>query len=189
MSVELPHPNQFETVATPEIETRSTRVQYDFDSLVARNGMVFAFVDYLFDDSTENSDLYGAVGTSMRPVHEDEVERRREQYKDPNESPLRHVYEESEATQSWKDWIEGELRANGIDLLFNQSFLYKYGDVVREQCDEEALMNPDKIGAIECIDNSRMFTDLNGDHSKVYDEELLRIVKEVEESGLYALDL
>lgn len=189
MSVELPHPENFDTVEQPEINLHSTRVEYTFEALVARNGMRFAFVQYLFDDSTENEDLFGAVGHVMRPVHHDEVERQVERFKDASTSPLYHVYEDSDVAQSWEQWIESELAAEGIDLLFDQGHRRKYGDRVIEQCDKESLLNPDDIEAIECINAGRVFRNLNGNYSNVYDSELLRVVEEVEDSGLYALEL
>jgi hypothetical protein len=189
MPVELPHPENFDTVEQPEIKLHSTRVEYNFDALVARNGMRFAFVEYLFDDSTDNKDLFGAVGHVLRPVHHDEVERTMERYKNKSQSPLYHVYEESEVAQPWSQWIESELAAEGIDLLFDQSHRYKYGSVVEEQCDKESLINPNDIEAIECVRGGRVFSNLNGNASKVYDEELMRIVEKVEDSGLYALEL
>jgi len=189
MPVELPHPENFDTVEQPEVQLQSTRVEYNFDALVARNGMRFAFVEYLFDDSTDNEDLFGAVGHVLRPVHHDEVERTIERYKNKSESPLYQDYADSGVAQSWSQWIENELAAEGIDLLFNQSHSRKYGSVVEEQCDKEALMNPNNIEAIEWVRGGRVFSNLSGNVSKVYDEELMQIVEEVEDSGLYALEL
>ena len=186
MSATIPHPTDFDTDTEPTTNHSGSRIEYNFDCLLAREGMEFTFVDYIFEGENEFS---GAVGTTMVPMHEDEFERRLAEYKDPEYSPLRHIYEEIDPQLTWGEWIESELSADGINSIVDTSYSHKYGEVVKSRCEEYELMEAENIRAIECIGGGRMFNSKDRDFTAVYDEELLRIVQDVEESGLYELEV
>jgi len=76
----------------------SNGTELHFDALVARSGNEFVFLDRVFDSDPQNesdlSGLSGAVGTSMVPIRESELRRRREEHKDPEWSPIAHIWSE-----------------------------------------------------------------------------------------------
>jgi len=182
MRVEMTHPEDFETEATPEINADENRFEYEFNSLMGRCGRTFVFVDYLFEKRP--SGLHGAVGTGMRPVHVDEAKRLKEEYLDRETSPLFHRYEELNTVQSWDDWISSQFEYEGYRLIYDQSYDHKYGQLVREQTVADEIMEADEIELVECVGGGRMFSDCERDFDVLYDSELLRLVQETEASGL-----
>jgi hypothetical protein len=182
MSVIYTHPDEFETETTPEMTRDGSRIQYNFDALVARNNRSYLFLDYVF--ATDN--LHGAVGTEMVPVHEDEIERRMEQLQDKEWSRLAHIYNEQDRAQSWSDWISGQINREGHRLVVDESYCHKYGATVRERAATEGVMQSSDIEVVECLGGGRMF-DQQNDFDEVYDSTLLDVIKTAEEHGLGAL--
>ncbi len=180
MSATLPHPDEFGTDSKPELTVEGSRVQYDFDTLVARDGTTIVFLDYLFDT---NSGLSGAVGKQMRPVHEDEANRLEKKYRDQDVSPLQYRYKNEDTSLSWSDWIDNEFELRGNNVVFDTSYEDKYGDVVERLAAAENLIERDKIKLVECRGGGRMF-DNDNSFDVIYDEELLRLIEDVEEYGL-----
>jgi hypothetical protein len=180
MSATLPHPDEFTTNTKPELTVEGSRVQYEFNSLVARNGTEFVFLDYLFDTESK---LSGAVGKKMRPVHENEAKRLKKRYKNKEKSPAQYQYKKEDTSLSWSDWIDNEFELRGNSVIFDTSFENKYGDVVEQMTAFENIMPMDKIALVECLGGSRMF-DGNISFDVIYDEELLRLIEDVEERGL-----
>lgn len=185
MSIQYIHPKQFTTTTEPKLDIDENRIQYNFDELLGRKGRTYAFVDYLFEKRP--SGLHGAVGTRMRPVHEDEATKREEAYRNYDESPLAYIYDEQDPIQSWSDWIESEFAYDGLEVMYDTSYEFKYGKVVREVAAAEGVMEASEIALVECVGGGRMFTEVDGKYDKVYDEELLRLVKEAEENGVSEL--
>lgn len=182
MPVSLTHPDEFETNVTPELTTEGDRIQYDFNSLMARAGREFLFVDYLFE--MRDSSLKGAVGTTMAPVHVDEAERMKEKYCNAEVSPLYHIFEELETTRSWDDWIESQFALDGYRVIYDNSYEMRYGEDVEFHVSESGMIEKDDIELIECLGGGRMFNSKDRSFDSVYDEELLRLVNLAEENGL-----
>jgi len=184
-TIEYDHPREFRTQVEPTLNADPNRVQYNFDSLLARKNRTYYFVDYLFEKRP--SGLHGAVGTRMSPVFREEAERMEERYRDPEESPLYHVYEETDPAQGWDAWIDNQFRLDGLKVIYDSSYHYKYGAIVEEKTHEEMDVERQDIAFVECIGGGRMFDDRDKTFDAVYDQELLRLVKEAEDNGLGGL--
>lgn len=182
MTVEYAHPNDFSTVQEPTLNADENRVQYDFDSLLGRRDRTYVFVDYLFEKRP--SGLHGAVGTRMSPVHVDEAERQEERYRDYEDSPVRYLYEEIDPVQSWDQWIESQFQHEGLRIIYDNSYEYKYGEVVKDKAKKELGISEKDIAIVECTGGGRMFNEVKRDFDVVYDDELFRLVKQAEESGI-----
>lgn len=182
-SATYPHPDQFSTETEPTLDADENRIQYDFDALMSRRRDVFVFVDYLFEDRGTGS-LCGAVGTRMRPVHEEEAERQEAIYRDYDESPVAYLYDEQDPTVSWDEWIGSWFRREGLRVIYDPSYQIKYGDIVKDRAHEEGLFDKQDIVFVECIGGGRMFNEVDHDYEQVYDCELQRLVEEAEENGL-----
>lgn len=184
MSAAYPHPNQFETTVRPAVTADDDRVEYQFDALVGRRKNTFEFVDYIFETRVSGR-LNGAVGTTMIPIHVDEAARRRIQYRDQDQSPVALIYQQAETSQSWSEWIDAQFRRYGDTVIYDNSFEHEYGEVVVEQAASDGLMDAGDIAFVECIGGGRIFDGLDSDsYSRVYDDELLRLIEEAETDGL-----
>lgn len=178
------------------IKPKGDGYQIDVNRLVARDGNTFIFVDYLFD----TGDLFGATGTRMVPISEDEHKRRLEEYKDPEWSPLHHIYQEQVENgldKSWSDWIDEQFRVEGEDrMLYDPSYRYDSeqtpdGMYYPEGEDTDTYMSMVETASdyelgfeaysVECIGGGRMFGD--NDYEQVYDSDLLETVMVVENEG------
>jgi len=182
MSVQYTHPDNFSTETKPTFDADSNRVEYKFNSILGRIGREFIFVDKLFEKRP--SGIHGAVGTRMRPVHEKEAERKKEQYMDEEKSPIKFIYEETNTVQSWKQWIETQFTFDGLKVIYDTSYSYKYGEPTKNKTDEEGIMNKNNIAIVECTGGGRLFNTIEQNFDSIYDEELHRLVKETEENGL-----
>lgn len=183
-AISYAHPTEFETVEQPTLDVDDDRIQYDFDTLVARRGRTYIFLDYLFE--SRNSNLHGAVGTRMMPVHEDSFSRRKERLFDKGRSPLRHIYEEQDVAQHWEEWIEAQYRATGPRLLYDSAYPH-YWEPVKERAEKEGVMERGEIAVVECVGGGRLLNEIQQDHDEVYDDELWRLIKRTEYSGVSAL--
>lgn len=158
-------------------------IQIDMDTLLARDGRTFIFVDYLFD----SDNLYGVTGTRMVPVTEEEVDRRMEQLHDPEWSHLHHIYQEQVENgldESWSSWIDRQIDLEGgIKLVLDFSYAGKYGETVKDKEESETGERP---AYVECTGGGRMFdSDMQeSDFDVVYDKALFELVKQVEATGL-----
>lgn len=157
---------------------RDGRRQWNFNKLVTRDGRTFKFLDYVFDSGS----LHGATGTSMVPITEAQMEERRENYRDPEHSPLRRFFDNDVSNgmteKPWDEWIEDELTREGDRLLYDPSHEAQYGDVVREHATRELGMHD--IVAVECIGGGRCFTP-DTSYEVIYDQEALAAAWDAEE--------
>lgn len=155
-----------------------------FDELVARDShRTYIFLDYLFTSSS--SDLAGATGTRMVPVSEEEFEERKEKFYDPEWSPIRHIYDEENTTESWEEWINDIPEWEIEEMVLDPSYQSKFGPVVVEKAGEEFDMDIDEW-LVECIGGGRMFGTEN-EYEHVYREDLLELIEFVEAHGLQPL--
>jgi len=164
-------------------------VELHFNTLVAKKNGEYLFLNRVFDsDLTDSDSLSGAVGTTMCPIHEEELQRRKEEYKDPEWSPLAHIWEEQNDrnpenhVDEFVEWVESEMKY-GNPLVYDPSYSYEYGDTVRAMCEWS-----DEIGdngyAIECIGSGRMFNSAFGEYDTVYRPDLLMLARYVENNGI-----
>jgi len=180
MATQYAHPSDFCTETEPRFDVDDTRVQYDFDALMARRGRTFVFIDYLFEKRP--SGLHGAVGSRMAPVHQDEVDRQTQQYKDPDVSPLYYLYEEMDPVQSWDKWIQSQFDHEGPRVIYDMSYCHKYGDTVEKWASRELGMHD--VALVECVGGGRMFNEVDNEFDTIYDQELLRLAQDAEENGV-----
>lgn len=141
----------------------------------------YVFVDDIF---VHSDGLFGVTGDKAVPVSEDEFERRVDEWKDPEWSPLHHMYVEQVQNgldQSWSEWIERQehdIYHSVIDSAPGWIF-----DEVMERENGE----PYDVEHIGC---GRIF---GGDHSpdfaEVYDEALLNLVQGIESGDMSADDV
>lgn len=175
--------SKFLTKTEPKIRNSEGKIQYDFNALLARRNVEFQFVDYLF--ASKQSDLCGAVGTTMRAVSPEEVEETEARYRDRDESPLDYIFEEQNPDKSWEEWIDTWFKRDGYRMMFDLSYAGKYGPVVKERVAEITEFDFGEVELVECVGGGRMFNRTNrDDYDEVYDHELFRLVKEAETNGL-----
>jgi len=190
-----------ETVVESFVESVSDSVEYQigeqkengvtlqFNTLIAKRGGEYLFLDRVFDHDVSDPDsLSGAVGTSMVPIHEDDLQRRRDEYKDPEWSPLAHIWEEQNGCDPenhpdrFSSYVENEMKY-GDPLVYDPSYSYQYGDTVREKCEWG-----DEIGdnghAVECIGGGRMFNRAFDNYDTIYRPDLLMLARYVENNGI-----
>lgn len=166
------------------IDVSENRTEWYYNELIARRERdTFVFLDSVFLSEGAQT-IGGAKGSRMVPVTEEEMDRRRENYKDPEHSPMRHVYDDISPTESWETWIGEQLRVEGDRLLYDPSYEHKFGDAVREACaDDDDLPDPDDIVAVECIGGGRMFAEVENSYDVVYSQEHLAIARDAEEGS------
>lgn len=179
-------------MADPEsIDRNDRRTEWHYNELIARDGQTFVFLDSVFLDEG-NAPIFGAKGSCMVPVTQDEMGRRREEMRDPEWSSMHHIYMkqvEDGLDQSWSDWIDEQLSREGDRLLYDPSYEAKYGEAVRERCEkEDDLPDPSDVAVVECIGGGRMFYDVEREFDAVYDQELLAIAAGAED-GIMPDDL
>jgi hypothetical protein len=175
-------PSDFQTQTTPNVRQRNGQTKYTFRALLARRQPEYYFVDYLFE---YDNGLHGATGTTMVPVSYVEMERREEEMRDYEWSPLAHIYDEQNTPVSWDEWIDKELDRRGWLLLYDPSYESRYGPIVREKATgEDGYYDEGEIAVVECIGGGRMFSRVERNFDDVYDKELLRLVLEAEENGV-----
>lgn len=169
-----------------DVSPKGDGIQITYDELVGRDGREFIFLDYVFDTGKDFGS--GAVSTRMVPVTIEEFERRVEEYKDPEWSPIHHIYEEqvdNGLDKSWSTWIEEQLRIEGPHrLVMDTSYAHKYEDTVRDVCEREGIYGTEEIEAVECIGGGRMFNTIEKSDVTLYRPDLWAFAKQVEESGL-----
>jgi len=191
--------NQYDLVAREK--RTGDGIQIDVDRLVARDGDTFIFVDRLFD----SGDLYGVTGTRMAPVHVDEHENRLENFKDPEWSPVHHVYMEQVENgldKSWTEWLNDMHEGEKHRLMYDESYLGKYGEAVREHSVNELdhFDSKEDIHTVECHGGGRIFGSppcdetqqeaeprrfpLDQELDTVFNQSLLELVRNVEKTGL-----
>ena len=121
---------------------------------------VYVFVDKFFEQNNHS----GATGTRLIPVSKEEVDRRIEEIKDYEWSPIAHIYDEQETPKSWSEWIgewsEYELEELAVDPSGGQ-----YWDKVEELCEYHEDFD---FYTTDCTGGGRMFSD------KIVDEDNYR---------------
>ncbi|WP_226041191.1 hypothetical protein [Natrinema sp. DC36] len=165
-------------------EDTNGSVRRKYNTLIARDDCVFTFLDDTFVYPDDERDFHGATGTRMVPVTEEEMQRRREQMRDPEWSGLHHIYVEQVEDgldKSWTQWIDEQLRIEGDRLLYDPSYEHKYGEIVREKVSRELGM--ENIVAVECIGGGRMFSggENENEWGVVYDQEAVAVAFDAEE--------
>lgn len=180
------HKSEFDTNTKPRIRNSDDRLEYKFDAMLAREGQRFIFIDYLFE--VRGGNLCGAVTTSMRPISVGEAEREKKKYRDPEESPLRWLYEEEDPQKSWTEWIEAQFDYDGLRVIYDPSYQDKYGEQVKRQASMEGLVDKSDIVFIECVGGGRLSSSrARDDFDRIYDDELFRLALEAEKNGLDSL--
>lgn len=160
-------------------EPKGDGYQWNFDELVGRIRGEYHFLDYVFD----NGNFSGATGSSMVPVSQEEYDRRLEEYKDYEYSPIAHLYDEENTPLSWDEWIS-KWDYDLPDLVLDDSYVHKYGDIVIEKAESESDMETSQWW-VECIGGGRMFRPESfEDYDKVYNPDLLTLIETVETRGL-----
>jgi len=164
-------------------------VELHFNTLVAKKNGEYLFLNRVFDsDLTDSDSLSGAVGRTMCPIHQEELQRRKEQYKDPERSPLAHIWEEQNDrnpenhVDEFVEWVEDEMKY-GDPLVYDSSYSYEYGDTVRAMCEWSDDIGDDGY-AIECVGGGRMFNSAFGEYDTVYRPDLLMLARYVENNGI-----
>lgn len=153
------------------------RTDWTYNELIGRNGYEFVFLDRVFDSPS----LGGAVGTRMDPITEEELERRRNQYLDPEHSPLAHTFDSSEHPDTTlAEYLEETVRIEGDRILYDPSYEHKYGDDVRQAAAQEELYDSKEIVAVECVGGGRMFNSLDS-FDTIYNQDALAIAQDAEE--------
>jgi len=167
------------------ISPKGDGFKLSFDTLIARSGNEFVFLDYLFDNDPSNPDsgLFGAVGTTMVPISESELQRRKEEHKDPEWSPIAHIWSEmndgadpENHESEFIEWVEQEMMY-GDPIVYDSSYEYSLGETVREKS------TMDNISAVECIGGGRMFNSAYKEFDTVYRPDLLMAARYCETYG------
>jgi hypothetical protein len=121
----------------------------------------------------------------MVPVTQDEIDRRMDEMRDQEWSPLAHIYDEQVKAgyieKSWDEWIENMIQTDGLRLILDESYVGKYGDVVKEYTSKELGYSPEYV---ECVGGGRMFNDVDREYDTVYNDELMRMVQDTESEGV-----
>lgn len=161
-----------------QIEYGSNRTQINVNRLVAKKDGAYIFVHYLF----ESGDLHGATANDMVPVSEEEYERRLEEMRDYEWSPVAHVFDDvAGPNETWDEWIDEWIEVEGPELVLDPSYTGQHGDTVRERHKAEHGVEPEYV---ECIGGGRMSRTLDREMDIIYDQELWAACQEAEENGL-----
>jgi hypothetical protein len=142
----------------------------DFDQLVGIKDGVFHFLDYVFE---HDGGMRGAVGTRIVPVSKQHYENRKDEYYDPEWSPLKKVYEETDYDDmTFEEFVDSQFRQWGRELILDFSG-YEHKETVQEYTD---------AWEIECIGGGRMFgSDISpSDYDTVVNEHLIDVIREYE---------
>jgi len=161
----------------PSVREKGDGKSIHYKTLVARSGREFIFLDYLFDTG---SGLFGATGTTMVPVSQEEYDRRRDELKNPEWSPLAHIYDEqvdNGLEKSFTEWIESMPEHDKHTAVMDTSYAHQYGDIVREHYSGDATY-------VECIGGGRMFNDVQRDMDEIYRRDLWELIRATEQTGL-----
>lgn len=148
-------------------------VRMDISELVARDGRTYIFVDDLF---YHDSGLHGATGSRMVPVFQEEVDRRMDELRDYEWSGLAHIYDEQDPEESWDEWIDTQIRREGVRLILDESYVATYGETVKDRHEQE---HGDRPQYVECIGGGRMFS-RSTDYEQVFRDDLLRMIHDAE---------
>ena len=155
-------------------ETANGRIDVDIESLAAvTSHNEFVCVDSLFYC---DEDLYGAKSKKFVPVYEDEHERRKEEYRDYEWSPLAHIYDETETTKSWDEWISQEMKYDEFGLLYDESYVSTY----KTQLDAaHKELHGDTPFVWECVSSGRMRSSRD-DYQQIFDPVAIHLADSVE---------
>lgn len=153
--------------AQPE-KTRKT-----IERLVAKDESGgYVFVKDIFVHSDE---FYGVTGGKAVPVSEQEFERRIEEYKDYEYSPVAHLYDEENTPKGWDEWI-GEWERDLYDIVVDSAPSFMWDEVNDLE---------DSAYDVEHVAGGRIF-DGDSEFETVFDEGLLQLVRDIESGTLSA---
>lgn len=150
-----------------------------YKTLVARDGERFLFLDDTFAYGGPDA-LYGATGYVAVPVREEEYERRVENVKDYEHSPLRHIYEEEAPRESWDEWIAAVPEYDIRELAY-ESAPSAVWDAVMGRIKAEPEWDRSEIHGVELISCGRLSDRFRGEHDIIYDQEALAAAIDAEE--------
>lgn len=155
-------------------------IRYEVNELLAKNNRAYIFVREIFHYPDSETVRCGVTGSQMVSVTQEEANRRLDEMRDYEYSPLAHVYDDIDTPKSWDSWIDEQIQHEGVRLVLDDSYTHKFGDVVREKAKEESDIDAEYV---ECIGGGRMFR--GQDFDIIYDQELLALVQDVEEGEVF----
>jgi len=158
-------------------ESANGRIDVEIESVAAvTSHNEFRCIDSVF---YRDEDLYGAKSTTFVPIYEDEHERRKEEYRDYEYSPLAHIYDETQTTKSWDEWISQEMRYDEFGLLYDESYVATYQDQLDAAHKE---VHGDTPFMWECVGGGRMLHE-STDYQQIFDPVAIHLARSVEDDN------
>lgn len=165
----------------PEPESVSAdgdEVTLNYNEIVGIQDRTFYALDKVFHYGVGDEDaLHGATHSGMVPVSQAEYDERAKQFKDYEYSPLAHIYDEQNTTESWDDWIDVELRHNEPELILDMGGTSKFWDDVVELSSKHFGVDAEYI---EMVSGGRMFGTITREWDVVFRPDLIALAKDAE---------
>ena len=139
---------------------------------------------YCLDTTFKHDDgMEGATGTILRAVTEDEHESRMQKWNEPTEyHPMYHIWkqevENEETMKSFKEWLGRIEQWKKEEIEYDSSGAAELHEKIREKFKEET---GEDVYIVECIGGGRCVDKPASWYDKVFNQEALEKVKEVEE--------